>query len=789
MKFFWLRISLLIFTFLLSFCLPVAVGTAATLPTISLTAAEQHYIKQHPEITLGAGASFDPFIMQNTEGRVSGYDVDIARLITASTGLKISFELGVWADIQTRAEKKQLDGISTSSPSAERRKHYIFSDPYFRSTALVIVKKGNPKKIYRLEDTFGKRVAVQKGNILFDEIGVAVKGELLIDLYDDQYELIQAVANGSADFTVIDSTAFYIAKKIGLRELIEGAFPVGEPFDLVFSLRDDQPELVSIINKGLASISALKKNEIRQRWFDSRRNDDRAASATLSLTADEIAFLAEKSVIRVCGYATKMPYQQVAKAGHHFGLAADYADLFSKRIGVQLQPVQTTYPSAPVVSLQQGDCDIVLLADVTSPPPKGVDLTTPYLTFPYVVATKQDKLFVDGLNQLLDKTFAVIKGAPVVDVLQERYPSIKLQVVDGQREGLEAVRSGEMFGYIDSSVAVIYTIQDEFMPDMKIAGKIPINIEFSVATPHDQPLLGTIFQKIIGSLNESEQRQIISYWTAVKYEQDIDYGMAWKIFFIAISILAVIIFWNRRLNKEKKRAELALLVERTAIQQNLNFMDMISHEYRTPLSVLCSSLDLLERKAATGNIGDFEEQLMRLRKSTDRLRDIFECYLNEKRVNDATIKLDLQKTNLNTVLKSAIDYTEHAYHEHVIRYHSKVKNDPLVSADAELLLTALTNLLDNSCKYSDSTATVDVELNVDEAMVVITISDRGMGIRTDELAKIFDKYYRSASVGQKPGAGVGLFLVKKIVELHQGEITISSCVEAGTVAKIQLPIK
>ena len=116
------------------------------LANVQLTEEEKEFIKEHPVITLGSGESFAPFIMQNKDGTVSGYDADIVNLIKEKTGLNIQFEFGNWARVQELGKNREIDGLSTGAIGVDRAKYYNFSNTYMQYTPIVIVNKGNPKK-------------------------------------------------------------------------------------------------------------------------------------------------------------------------------------------------------------------------------------------------------------------------------------------------------------------------------------------------------------------------------------------------------------------------------------------------------------------------------------------------------------------------------------------------------------------------------------------------------------------------------------------------------------------
>jgi diguanylate cyclase (GGDEF)-like protein len=264
MKYAAVTVSLVLISWLMS---PLATSNNGY-STLEFSDQEKLFIQQHSTISLGAGASFAPFVIKNQDGSYSGHDVDIVNIVAARTGLNFRFETSQWRDIQTRALNRELDGLTTSAQlTEERSRSFNATNPYLALTSLVLVKKGNPKGITTTSDIAGKKVAMQKGNVLFEGILTQLNFDVEVVYYDTIHELISAVVSGAADLCILDETAPYIANQLGLSGYIEVAFPVGTPFELVFLLRKDWPELTSIFNKGLASIREEEKLEIRNFWF------------------------------------------------------------------------------------------------------------------------------------------------------------------------------------------------------------------------------------------------------------------------------------------------------------------------------------------------------------------------------------------------------------------------------------------------------------------------------------------------------------------------------------------
>lgn len=232
-----------------------------------LNEKEKAYLSTNPNVVFGVGKSFEPFVIKNLDGSFSGHDIQIAELVSEHTGLNIQFKMGIWKDIQEKAKRKEVDGLLTAVFSEDRALHFVPSHPYLSMTSLVLVKKGNPQKIRSPSDIEGKTVAMQSGNVLFKKVLESITDNTEVIYFDQIHELISAVVSGQVDLCILDETAPFVAKKIGLTDYIEVAFPVGEPINIHFLLRKDQPELRTIIDKGLSRIREEEKIKIRDLWF------------------------------------------------------------------------------------------------------------------------------------------------------------------------------------------------------------------------------------------------------------------------------------------------------------------------------------------------------------------------------------------------------------------------------------------------------------------------------------------------------------------------------------------
>ncbi len=250
-----------------------------------------------------------------------------------------------------------------------------------------------------------------------------------------------------------------------------------------------------------------------------------------------------------------MPYERIDSKGQHEGMAADYLQLFSQRAGLKLELHPTDTWQETLEAAKQRHCDIISMARNTQERRRHLNFTTPYVAYPYVIATSSDKFFIDDIRQHPDKTFAVVKGYAASQYLRDIMPDVKLLPVNDIYEGLEMLRERKVYGYVDSILSIGYAIRKESYVDIKISGKLDFSSRPSVAIRNDEPLLLSIFQKAMDSVSEQERQEIYNRWFAIRFEQGFDY----KNFFQALLAIALVIggliIWNRKLSIAHKTTQ------------------------------------------------------------------------------------------------------------------------------------------------------------------------------------------------------------------------------------------
>jgi signal transduction histidine kinase len=232
---------------------------------------------------------------------------------------------------------------------------------------------------------------------------------------------------------------------------------------------------------------------------------------------------------------------------------------------------------------------------------------------------------------------------------------------------------------------------------------------------------------------------------------------------------------------------------RNLARQQMEFVAGVSHELRTPLAVIRSAGENL----ADGVIGE-KQQIQRYGKliATEgrRLTDMVEQILEFSGIQSGRKNYHLRPAPVVDIVDHAIAACHAMIEEGGFEITKELERDlPMVAADEAALSRSLQNLLTNAMKYSGNSRRIEIRASNRKAgnkqQVEITVADSGLGIEADDLPHIFEPFYRGreATAAQIHGSGLGLSLVKQIVEAHNGSVSVQSDVGKGSAFTLQLP--
>ncbi|GEM_PF-1541393 len=253
-----------------------------------------------------------------------------------------------------------------------------------------------------------------------------------------------------------------------------------------------------------------------------------------------------------------------------------------------------------------------------------------------------------------------------------------------------------------------------------------------------------------------------------------------------------IIISARDITKIKKlqfEIENALKKEKELNDLKSRFISVASHEFRTPLTTIYSSTELLERYGRSWDETKYYKQISRIIENINYMTKIMEDVLIISRTDSGKLLFEPQKTNLKTLCQSIVNDIELIMSDsHKLKYSYSPEED-IFMMDEKLIKYILFNLLSNAVKYSPNGGNIIFNVKKMGNDIIFFITDEGIGIPLKDQNEIFESFHRGMNVGKIQGTGLGMSIIKKSVDLHGGEIYIESEEGNGTKIKVEIPLR
>lgn len=217
-----------------------------------------------------------------------------------------------------------------------------------------------------------------------------------------------------------------------------------------------------------------------------------------------------------------------------------------------------------------------------------------------------------------------------------------------------------------------------------------------------------------------------------------------------------------------------------------NFISTVSHEFKTPISSIKMSLQLLENERV-GSINREQKNLIEsIKDDANRLLNTTSELLNITQVETGKIQLSIIPIEPKIVLEYAINANKTQAEQKQITIKTDIpENLPMVVADSEKTAWVLINLLSNAILYSHENSTINLSISVDNQYVKFMVKDAGQGIASQYKDKVFDRYFRVPGT-KKEGTGLGLAISKEFIEAQGGQISVESDFGAGSLFTVTL---
>lgn len=254
---------------------------------------------------------------------------------------------------------------------------------------------------------------------------------------------------------------------------------------------------------------------------------------------------------------------------------------------------------------------------------------------------------------------------------------------------------------------------------------------------------------------------------------------------------------TRREKTLRAHTEETLAVEQLALREQRNFVAMVSHEFRTPISIIRTASNTVKKlvsRVADANLADNLAAIQRIERAAQRLVSLVDAVLMEDRLDMAPGSLRRETISLPDLTNEVAGdmrllATRRTWRLRLARkWRLRRAEEITVDGDRLLLYTALRNVFDTATKYTADGDVIEIVVGANDEAAVITMHSQSMVIPAVDLQKIFDRQFRTSGAESRSGNGFGLYVAKRVIDLHHGEVVLESEEGKGSRLTIQLPL-
>lgn len=323
-----------------------------------------------------------------------------------------------------------------------------------------------------------------------------------------------------------------------------------------------------------------------------------AVEATeIILTEEEKRFIQVKKSLTMCVGPNFMPYEDIVD-DKHIGMIAAYMTIISNNLGIPFVLVPTKDWNETMQYAKSRKCDIVSFIIGTPERRKFLNFTTPYIGEPLVIATQNDKPFIVDLQDIREQKLGIVRGYAYVETLRKQISGINIIEVDSIHDGLTQLEDGELYAYLDGLNVIGYNIQKLGIRNLKINGTLNNDIDVSIGSRNDLPLINDILNKGINSITDLERSKLKNSWVSVKYEHGFDRSLFVQIIVVTVLIFGFMLYHQYVLRRHNKLLEtlsetdkLTNINNRLKLDNFLQYHVELFERYHESFSIILIDID------------------------------------------------------------------------------------------------------------------------------------------------------------------------------------------------------
>ena len=512
-------------------------------------------------------------------------------------------------------------------------------------------------------------------------------------------------------------------------------------------------------------------------------------------TKEEKEYIKLKKTIKVCTYKDAYPFV-VFNDKDIGGISVEYLRLITNKTQLNFEIMQAKSTKEHFEMIQDKRCDV---SSIIITKPNLFDFLTPsepIASDSIVLVTKITEPYIENLEELKDQKIAILKGGKnLITYIKSLYPNMNLIEVDNF--DMKNIENGNFYGRIGASYQMSYIIATKHFNTLKIISQIgDKKLQGSFGITNKEPILLDIFNKVITNISHLEKQKIENAWLQVNVEKQFDYTRFIQVIGIALFIILLLVFFylrEKKLHKKiislnnileqrvkeevaKNEEQQLLLLHQTRLAQMGEMISMIAHQWRQPLNNVSVMVQTILLKYQKRKIDDtlmekFKVDILKqIHYMSNTIDDFKDFYKPDKSKCNFDIKDELLKT---------VALIENSYSKvNIIIEKSHIDSCNVVGYPNELshcFLIILQNAKDALVESQNIQKTIKISNIKTQNDYTLIFENNGNSISTEFIDKIFEPYFSTKN--EKNGTGIGLYMVKTIIEKHFiGSIEVNNTV-------------
>ena len=755
----------------------------AVMPAPALAAQSDQQIKT---VRVGWLVNNEGFQDGNPGERLSGWGYEYLQTLSYYTpGWQYEYVSGTFTELMDMLETGEIDLMPNISYSEERAQKLLFSsNPEGIERYYIYAKpdrddlsKGDPQALQGL--TIGCNPGVMQ--TIVGQQWLASEG--ITCTYKEMPgggDLFAALANDEVDATIMNDTISSPSAS--------PMFYVGSS-DYYFAVPKSRPDLMDDINSAMAAI-----NRVNPRFNDEVKSNYSAQnSGSSSLTGDERTWLKENNNTVTLGYLTgKLPYCNEGENGEMEGSLASLVTTLHDKFGITVKTVAFESNEKLQKALTKGTVDVALpiYRDYWLAEQMGFVQSTSLGSMSLTVIHAGSDLSKD-LQSIACANSSIVNHR----VLESLYPTATITECESGDEMFNALALGKVSSIIVPS-SRMETIRDKH--DIEDYGKteLPNTAELSCWISRGEPELLGIINK--GIINAGDSLAASNYSSASYTAQESDtlrflYRNRTAIAATLIGILSVsiiLLIWSLKRARTEREKAVAANAAKSA------FLTRMSHDIRTPLNGILGLIEIEELKE--GDMQAARESRAKARVAANHLLSLINDILEMGRIEEHKMTLEHESFNLKELCDDALVLCRLRASDRgitLLNTSEPYAVDQSMIGSPTHIRRIIINLLDNSIKYNKHGGTVTFfstvkPLNDTRALFCFTIEDTGIGMTPEFLKHIYEPFAQEGNDARSKfqGTGMGMPIVKSLIDMMGGTIEISSELGVGSTFDVQIPL-